>query len=51
MAIEPQLPREWVEKSFNVTRWTVMPSGGHFVALEEPDLLVEDVRGFFRGLR
>jgi len=49
--IEPQLPREWVEKSFNVTRWTVMPSGGHFVALEEPDLLVEDVRGFFRGLR
>jgi pimeloyl-ACP methyl ester carboxylesterase len=48
---EPQLPRKWVEESFNVTHWTVMPSGGHFAALEEPDLFVEDVRGFFRDLR
>jgi len=49
--IEPQLPRKWVEESFNVTRWTVMPSGGHFAALEEPGLLVEDIREFFRDLR
>jgi len=28
-----------------------MPSGGHFAALEEPTRLVEDIRGFFRGLR
>jgi microsomal epoxide hydrolase len=48
---EPQLPRRWVEASFNVTHWTVMPRGGHFVALEEPDLLVEDIRTFFRNLR
>jgi len=34
--IEPQLPRKWVENSFNVTHWNVMPSGGHFLALEEP---------------
>jgi len=29
----------------------VMPRGGHFAAMEEPQLLVEDVRTFFRGLR
>lgn len=44
-------PRQWVEKSYNVTHWTEMPSGGHFAAMEEPELLVEDVRAFFRGLR
>lgn len=49
--IEPQLPRKQVEKSFNVTHWIVMPSGGHFAAFEEPDLLVKDIRNFFRNLR
>jgi len=44
-------PREWAERSSNVTRWTVMPRGGHFAALEEPELLVEDIRAFFRPLR
>jgi pimeloyl-ACP methyl ester carboxylesterase len=44
-------PREWGERSFNLQRWTEMPSGGHFAALEEPDLLAEDIRAFFRPLR
>jgi pimeloyl-ACP methyl ester carboxylesterase len=44
-------PREWGERSFNVQRWTEMPSGGHFAALEEPERLVEDIRAFFRPLR
>lgn len=44
-------PREWGERSFNIQRWTEMPSGGHFAALEEPDALVAEVRAFFRGLR
>ena len=44
-------PREWGERSFNVRRWTDMPRGGHFAALEEPDLLVEDLWAFFRTLR
>jgi pimeloyl-ACP methyl ester carboxylesterase len=44
-------PREWVERGYNVQRWTNMPHGGHFAAAEEPDLLVEDMRTFFRGLR
>jgi pimeloyl-ACP methyl ester carboxylesterase len=44
-------PREWAERSYNVQQWTVMPSGGHFAALEEPVRLVEDIRNFFRPLR
>ncbi|MBW3550329.1 MAG: epoxide hydrolase, partial [Proteobacteria bacterium] len=44
-------PRRWVEEAFDLRRWTVMPRGGHFAALEQPELLVDDVRAFFRGLR
>ena len=44
-------PRAWAEAAFNVTHWTEMPRGGHFAALEEPELLTEDVRKFFRALR
>lgn len=46
-----QPPRRWVERAYRVERWTPMPRGGHFAALEAPDLLVEDVRAFFRPLR
>ncbi len=44
-------PREFAERSFNVQRWTEMPDGGHFAAMEAPDLLVQDIRAFFRPLR
>jgi len=44
-------PRRWVEARYNLTRWTEMPRGGHFAALEQPELLVDDIRAFFRGLR
>jgi pimeloyl-ACP methyl ester carboxylesterase len=44
-------PREWAERSYNVQRWTPMPAGGHFAAMEKPKLLVDDVRAFFRELR
>jgi pimeloyl-ACP methyl ester carboxylesterase len=43
-------PRHWAERVYNVKRWTVMPRGGHFAAMEEPALLAEDVRAFFREL-
>lgn len=49
--IAPAPPKEWIERAFNLRRHTVMPSGGHFAALEEPDLLVDDIRAFFRPLR
>lgn len=45
------MPRSWAERYYNLQRWTVMPSGGHFAAMEEPDSLVEDIRAFFRPLR
>lgn len=44
-------PREWAERFYNVQRWTEMPRGGHFAAMEEPDLLVNDLRTFFRTFR
>jgi pimeloyl-ACP methyl ester carboxylesterase len=46
-----QPPRELGERLLTLQRWTVMPRGGHFPALEEPDLLVDDLRAFFRPLR
>lgn len=44
-------PREWAERFFNVQRWTEMPRGGHFAAMEEPELLAEDIRDWFRAYR
>ena len=44
-------PREWLERFFNLKRFTKMPSGGHFSATEEPELLAEDIRESFRFLR
>jgi pimeloyl-ACP methyl ester carboxylesterase len=44
-------PRELAERGYNVQRWTQMPRGGHFPAQEEPALLAEDIRAFFRLLR
>ena len=46
-----QPPRRWAEPHYAIARWTDMPRGGHFAALEQPDLLVDDVRAFFRTLR
>jgi microsomal epoxide hydrolase len=44
-------PRAWAEAAYDIVHWTRMPSGGHFAAMEEPELLVDDVRTFFRALR
>jgi len=44
-------PRSYVDRIFNIKRWTKMPKGGHFAALEQPDLLVDDIRAFARTLR
>ncbi len=40
-------PREWAERLYDVRRWTLMPSGGHFAPIEEPALLARDVAAFF----
>ena len=44
-------PRTWAEASYNITHWTEMPRGGHFAAMEQPELLVDDLRAFFGPLR
>lgn len=44
-------PREWVERAYNLCHWSPMPAGGHFAAMENPKLLVADIRNFFRDLR
>jgi len=45
----PFPPRRWVERVYAVRRWTEMPRGGHFAALEAPDLLAADVTAFLRS--
>jgi pimeloyl-ACP methyl ester carboxylesterase len=46
-----RFPRAWVEEHFNVVHWAELPRGGHFAAMEQPDLFVEDLRRFFSFVR
>ncbi|MBM3672398.1 MAG: epoxide hydrolase [Actinobacteria bacterium] len=46
-----KMPRAWVEHRYNVTHWVDQARGGHFAAMEVPDLFVPDVRTFFRTVR
>lgn len=41
---EPMPPRAWVERAYNVIRWTQEPKGGHFAAWEEPEVFARDLR-------
>jgi pimeloyl-ACP methyl ester carboxylesterase len=43
-------PRRWAERVYNLKRFTQMPRGGHFAAMEQPALLAADIRAFFREL-
>ncbi len=50
--LTPVPPRVFAERTLkNIQRWTVLPHGGHFVAMEDPEPLAEDMRAFFRPLR
>lgn len=44
-------PRKWAEQRLNIQQWTAYERGGHFAALEVPEVLVEDIRRFGRLLR
>ena len=46
-----KVPRAWAERRYNITHWTDLPRGGHFAAMEVPDLFVKDVRRFFQTIR
>jgi len=43
--------RQWVQRFLDIRQWTEFDRGGHFAALEQPDLLAQDIRRFFRPLR
>ncbi|MGQ0619793.1 MAG: epoxide hydrolase family protein [Panacagrimonas sp.] len=43
-------PRKWAERYYNLQRWTVFDSGGHFAPMEEPQIMIDDIRAFFRSL-
>ena len=42
-------PRSFAERAYNITRWTDMPRGGHFAAMEEPELFVDEVRAWAKS--
>ncbi|MBA3715976.1 MAG: epoxide hydrolase [Pyrinomonadaceae bacterium] len=44
-------PYRWIDKAYNIIQRTEMPKGGHFAALEQPDLLIRDIRTFFAKLK
>jgi pimeloyl-ACP methyl ester carboxylesterase len=44
------LPRKWSERFHNLKQYSTFDVGGHFAPMEEPELLVEDIRKFFRTL-
>ena len=52
MAVYPQdiyhAPRAWVERAFNVQHWFVADRGGHFAAMEQPQVFAEDLWRFKR---
>jgi len=43
-------PRSMVERAYNVVHYAEPPRGGHFAAMEQPELFASDVAAFFRGL-
>ncbi len=44
-------PRKWAEAAYNIVHWSVMSKGGHFAAMEQPELLVGDIRSFAACLK
>lgn len=46
----PVPPRKYIEKGFNIVHWTEMPKGGHFGAMEQPELLALDLISFFKKI-
>jgi pimeloyl-ACP methyl ester carboxylesterase len=47
---DPFPPRKFIERGFNIRHWSEFPEGGHFPAMEKPEVLAEDIIKFFRSL-
>ncbi len=46
-----RVPRSAAQRKYDLRRWTELDRGGHFAALEQPELLAGEIRAFFRPLR
>ena len=45
-------PRSVAQRTYtDIRRWTVAQRGGHFAAMEQPEVLAREIREFFRPLR
>jgi len=49
--MSPWPPKSYLDRMFNIKRLTKMPKGGHFAALEQPDLLVKDIIDFYKSIK
>jgi microsomal epoxide hydrolase len=49
--MSPWPPKSYLDRMFNIKRFTKMPKGGHFAALEQPDLLVNDIIDFYKSIK
>ena len=47
---EGELPRSYLERLYNIQRWTVFPRGGHFAPAEEREAVAGDLTAFFQCL-
>jgi pimeloyl-ACP methyl ester carboxylesterase len=47
---EGEPPRSYLERVYNIRRWTVFPQGGHFAPIEEPAAVAQDITAFFQDL-
>jgi pimeloyl-ACP methyl ester carboxylesterase len=46
-----KIPKKWASRVYNIQHWSTMPAGGHFPALEQPELLAADILSFFSKYR
>jgi pimeloyl-ACP methyl ester carboxylesterase len=49
MDVLPPTPESWARRGYNLVRYRHMPRGGHFAAMEEPELFTDDMRSFFHS--
>ena len=47
---DPFPPKKYIERGYNIHHWTEMPVGGHFAAMEQPNLLAQDIKKFFSSI-
>jgi len=44
-------PRSYVDRLYNVVQWNEFSKGGHFAAMEEPEILIKDIINYFKLIK